>query len=273
MVVNDLAAVGASPLSVGMFLAAGSAGWFRDEPRWRDLLGGWRSACMRAQCVWGPGETQILQDVLRPDTFLLAGSGMGIIAPEWDRIVGDIAEGDVTLLLPSSGIHANGITLARRVAARLPRRYCTPLPDGQLFGEALLESTVIYAPLVEACQAAGIFIRYAVHITGHGWRKLMRARTPFVYVIDTVPEPPPVFSFLQEHGPIDDREAYATFNMGAGYALIVSPPVADRALSFCRSMGVDAWRAGVVEPSPDGRKRVVIRPKHLMYVEPDSATE
>jgi phosphoribosylformylglycinamidine cyclo-ligase len=76
---------------------------------------------------------------------------------------------------------------------------------------------------VRECQRRGIRLNYAAHVTGHGWRKLMRLEEPFVYEI-TAPRPhPAIFRFLMEAGPVAPREAYATFNMGIGFAVYVSP--------------------------------------------------
>jgi phosphoribosylformylglycinamidine cyclo-ligase len=103
-----------------------------------------------------------------------------------------------------------------------------------------------------------------VNITGHGWRKLMRATQPFAYIIDHIPVPHPVFLFIQEHGPVDDREAYANLNMGAGFALYVGEKDVNKVLAVAHGLGISAWRAGVSESSQD--KRVVIRPKGLEYL-------
>ena len=84
-------------------------------------------------------------------------------------------------MLASHGIHANGVTLCRRLAGNLPQGYLTPLADGTSFGAALLEPSAIYVPFLRNCQEAGLRPHYAVHVTGHGWRKLMRLREPFVY--------------------------------------------------------------------------------------------
>ena len=269
MIVNDMITVGALPLSVAMHLAVGSSGWFSDEARCQDLVEGWKRARMLAGCVWGGGETPTLRDIILPDTVVLSGSATGIIKPKTHRIKGNVEAGDAIIIVESSGIHANGLTLARAVAEKLPEGYLTRLPSGRTYGETLLDATRIYVRLVEDCLARGIDIHYAVNITGHGWRKLMRAPLPFAYVIDHLPKPQEIFGFIQEHGPVDDREAYANLNMGAGFALILPPSDVRRLWEIFhhyeypnRFSGV--W-AGNVEPSE--QRRVVIRPKGLEYSE------
>jgi phosphoribosylformylglycinamidine cyclo-ligase len=100
------------------------------------------------------------------------------------------------------------------------------------------------------------------NITGHGWRKLMRADRELSYDIDSIPEPQPVFRFMQEKSGNDDREMYGNCNMGAGFALFVSPSQIEPALGVLAEQGYDHTLAGIVEEGP---KQVVIRPKDLVY--------
>jgi phosphoribosylformylglycinamidine cyclo-ligase len=108
------------------------------------------------------------------------------------------------------------------------------------------------------------FFHYAVNITGHGWRKLMRATQPFAYIIDHIPVPHPVFSFIQEHGPVDDKEAYANLNMGAGFALYVRDSDVKKVLAIASRLGMSALRAGTIESSQV--KKVAIHPLGLEYL-------
>src|SRR5437016_2357469 len=89
----------------------------------------------------------------------------------------------------------------------------------------------------ERCGAAGRRLHYAMHITGHGWRKLMRLDAPFAYRITSVPEPPEIFAFIMSAGQMDAREAYATFNMGAGFAVYLDPTDAQRCIEVALSCG------------------------------------
>lgn len=263
MAINDIITVGATPISVHAYWATGSSEWFADEARARDLVSGWKRACDRCGVSWGGGETPALAGVVEPGRVDLAASCVGIVRPKSRLTLGDkLQAGDAIVLLGSSGIHANGISLARKLAERLSDGYKARLEDGALFGDALLEPTMLYSPITEALAAAGIVPRYCVNITGHGWRKLMRHRAPFTYQIDVLPPVPPVLRFIQQHAAIDDREAYGNLNMGAGFALFVASADAERSVQVARSAGVNALIAGRVD---NGSKRIVIEPLQLTF--------
>jgi phosphoribosylformylglycinamidine cyclo-ligase len=264
MIVNDMITVGALPLSVAMHLAVGNSNWFKYTDRAKDLVNGWKHACNLARCVWGGGETPTLKGIIVPGTCVLAGSAMGIVKPKEHLIMGDkIQHGDAIVLIESSGIHANGLTLAREIAEKLPEGYLTELPDGRTYGETLLDPTHIYVGLVEDCLNAGVDIHYAVNITGHGWRKLMRATQPFTYLIINLPEQLPIFDFIQKHGPVDDREAYGNLNMGAGFALYVPTNDVVKTIGIAGMLGFNAILGGIVEK---GDKKIIIESKHLEYL-------
>ena len=246
-----------------MHLGAGSSEWFKDERRSEDLINGWKKACELARCAWGGGETPTLSGLVESHTVVLAGSAIGMVKPKGRLIRGNIQAGDAIVLFESSGIHANGLTLARAIAERAPNGYLTPLSDGRAYGEALLDPTHIYVGAIEDCLTRGVDIHYAVNITGHGWRKLMRAADPFAYIIDHVPNPQPVFEFMQAQGNIDDAEAYGNFNMGAGFALYVPAKDATVVMEIAEGFPFKAMRAGHIEKS--ATKKVLIVPKEIEY--------
>ncbi|MBL9201664.1 MAG: phosphoribosylformylglycinamidine cyclo-ligase, partial [Opitutaceae bacterium] len=258
-IVNDLITCGALPISVAMHAAVGDSGWFADATRTNALVAGFAEGCRTAGAVWGGGETPTLGGVVEPAAIVLAGSAIGKIYPKNLRITGDVRDGDAILFFASSGVQTNGLSLCRRVAAQLPRGYETPIGhgDARSYGEALLAPSVIYVAFVRECQRRGLKLNYVAHVTGHGWRKLMRLEEPFVYEI-TAPRPAPaLFRFLEEAGPIERREMYATFNMGVGFAAYVAPENADAALAIAQATGYDAWRAGTVRKQ-GARKAVVV---------------
>jgi len=265
-ILNDLATVGGEPLCITAYWGSGSSEWLADPARMADLVRGWESACARAGCSWGGGETQVLGGIIGPSTAVLGGSAVGLIRAKEHLLVGSrVAPGDVMLAAGASGIHANGLTLARSIAAREPAGYDTLIPgdaNGRGLGEALLDPTPLYGPLVVALQQAGIELHYAVHVTGHGWRKLMRAKPAFTYRVEHLPAVPPVLEFLRRAGNMSDADAYGTFNMGAGYVLFVAPRDAARAAAIAEGAGFPLLHLGSVEPGP---KRVVLEPLGVTF--------
>src|SRR5207248_8537727 len=125
-IVNDLVTTGALPISVAMHAAVGDAAWFSAFPRRADdLAEGFAAGCQLAGAVWGGGETPALKGIVNPETIVLAGSAVGRISPKSNHIVGDVRAGDAIVLLASTGVHTNGLTLCRAIADRLPEGYLT----------------------------------------------------------------------------------------------------------------------------------------------------
>ena len=263
MAINDIITVGATPVSVHAYWAAGGSEWFSDAQRAHDLVNGWKAACDRAQVSWGGGETPALAGVVTTGAIDLAASCVGVVRPKTRLTLGhDLQDGDAIVFLAASGIHSNGVSLARKLSERLPQGYATPLASGRLYGEALLDPTPLYSPVTEALAKAGIVPHYSANITGHGWRKIMRHNGSFTYRLTMLPPVPEVLAYIQQHAGIDDREAYGTFNMGAGFALYLPQAQAEQAVAISKAQGIDAWVAGRVEAGP---KRVVIEPLNLEY--------
>jgi phosphoribosylformylglycinamidine cyclo-ligase len=263
MAVNDLITVGATPLVVQAYWAAGGSDWFGDAQRAQALVDGWKRACEVCGVAWGGGETPALAGIVEAGRIDLAASCTGIINPKPRLSVGDrLAPGDAIVLLASSGIHANGLSLARKLVERLPQGYLTPVLPGLSYGDALLAPTVLYSPVTEALYKAGITPHYCANITGHGWRKLLRHPGQFTYRVHSVPEVTPVLKFIQQHAHQDDREAYSTLNMGAGFALFVRAEDAQRTIEVAQAQGVAAMIAGRVEQGP---KQLVIEPLSITF--------
>ena len=261
MIVNDMITLGAFPVSVAMHLAVGDSDWFNDNDRAADLVAGWKHACDLARCAWGGGETPTLKGIIIPGTVALSGSGIGFVKK---LVEPHITNGDAIIFLESSGIHANGLTLARKIADSLPAGYMTKLSDGRNYGEALLDPTHIYVGAVEDLMSEGVTIKYAANITGHGWRKLMRLDKNFTYRIKELPTQLPIFDFIQKHGNVSEEEMYGNLNMGAGFALFVSSAQANQTVAKINTgnYGFKALYAGEVMY---GEKQVVIEPKDLVF--------
>lgn len=267
MAVNDLITVGATPLSVHAYWSAGSSEWFADRERTADLVRGWQAACDVCGVAWGGGETPALGGVVEASRIDLAASCVGIVKARDRLMLGErLAAGDALVLFASSGIHANGVSLARKLAERLPQGYRTPLADGRSFGEALLDPTALYVPVTEGLFAAGVRPHYAVNITGHGWRKLMRHPAELRYVVREVPPVPPVLAFLQSEGGMSARDAYGSLNMGAGFAVFVAQRDVAATLRVAAAAGIAAWHAGDVR---QGAKSLAIEPLGLEYAASD----
>ena len=264
MAVNDLITVGATPLVVQAYWAAGGSDWFGDAQRAQALVEGWKRACDTCGVAWGGGETPALAGIVEAGRIDLAASCTGLINPKQRLSVGDkLGAGDAIVLLASSGIHANGVSLARKLVERLPQGWLTPInATGTTYGDALLAPTTLYSPVTEALWKAGIAPHYCANITGHGWRKLLRHPGRFTYRITQVPPVPPVLDFIAKHAGHDAQEAYSTFNMGAGFALFVASEDAERTAVVARAQGIEAWVAGHVEA---GDKQLMIEPLGLRY--------
>jgi phosphoribosylformylglycinamidine cyclo-ligase len=263
-IVNDLITCGAAPVSLAMHAAVADGSWFAEAERAGALADGFAEGCRQAGAVWGGGETPALSGLVVPGTIVLAGSAVGVIRPKSTRIAGEVRDGDAIVALASSGVHTNGLTLCRRIAERLPDGYRTPIDDGRPYGEALCDPSVLYARFLAAGREAGLVPHYAVHLTGHGWRKLMRLEAPLVYRIETLPEPLPVFRFIMQSGPVDVREAYGTFNMGVGFLVYVPASEAGRWVELAQAGGYDAWVAGSVRREGE-RRAVELVPLGLAY--------
>lgn len=262
-VINDLVSVGARPIVLNAYWSSSSYEWLTDRKLAEDLIKGWRAACDESGVVWGGGETQSLSGVVAPGALELAGSAFGVIDKPEHLVQGrNLRAGDAIVLVESSGVHANGISLIRELAKGLDEGYRTKLDDGSTLGEAALAPAHIYAGLVMALQKDGIDVHYLSNITGHGWRKLMRAEAGFSYVIDELPPVQEIFRFVAKHSGNDEREMYGNYNMGAGYAVYVPADQAEQVVKIAGDCGLKAWTAGKVEAGP---KRVVIKPLNITF--------
>lgn len=260
---NDLLVVGAQPMVVNAFWGLGKSEWLDDEERTHDLVEGWAKACNLAGASWGGGETPTHQGIVYPEVIDLGSACVGIVKPKDRLTLGvKLQAGDSIIFIESSGIHANGLTLARKIAEALPKGYATELKDGRIYGEALLTPAHIYAKAISRLFDKGINIHYMANITGHGFRKIMRAREKFTYVIENLPEVDELFSFVQEKSGMSDEDMYGTFNMGAGFAIMLPQDQAEKAVEIIKESGFKAWIAGKVE---EGEKQVIIKPLEITF--------
>lgn len=262
-IINDLISVGAKPLTLHAYWAIEDNSWLEDAERMTDLIKGWTNACNLSGVSWGGGETATDKGIIEKGTIDLAGSAVGIISSE-NRLITDkkLTSGDRILLLKSNGINANGISLARAVAEKLPEGYATKLPSGIMYGEALLTKTNIYSNLVQDLLAAGVDIHYISNITGHGLRKIMRARQDFTYVIEKLFDPQEVFLFIQKHAGLDNYEMYQTYNMGQDYAIFIPETDIKKGEEIVSENGFESIDGGFIEA---GERKVIIKPKNIIF--------
>lgn len=261
MAVNDLVTVGATPLVVQAYWAAGGSDFFSNQERQGALIEGWRSACVECGVAWGGGETPALAGVVESGRIDLAASCIGVVNPKQRLIIGKaLRAGDAVVLIDSSGIHANGVSLARKLVDRFPDGWLTEVEHGVTYGDALLQPTVLYAKLMEALWLRGITPHYCANITGHGWSKLARHPGNFTIRIHRISSVPPVLAAIQRYADLPDAEAYTTLNMGAGFAIFVDPEEAPRVVTAAIRSGYGAHVAGVVE---EGERGVILEPLDL----------
>lgn len=257
-IVNDLCCVGAVPLVVNAYFATGASEWYAHPQRQAELLDGWRRGCVDAGATWGGGESPSLPGLVDPREIELAGSAVGIVPGGRAPVLGaDLAAGDEIVFVASTGLHANGASLARLVASRLAEGYQTVLSDGRGLGSSLLDPAPMYAPLVGRLLERGLPVHYLSHITGHGLLKLMRPRQELSYRITALPEVPEVLRFLVEQTEMSPSAAYSTFNMGCGFAVYCAAGTGQAVIDLAADLGLAAHVAGRVEPGP---RRVILEP-------------
>jgi phosphoribosylformylglycinamidine cyclo-ligase len=262
-ILNDLCCVGALPLVVNAYFATGASEWYQESARAEALMEGWRRACADAGCAWGGGESPSLPGLLDERDIELAGAAVGVVPEGRSPILGeDLKAGDEIVLVASSGLHANGASLARLLAGRLPDGYATALASGATLGEALLEPSVMYVPLLKELLRTGPELTYVSHVTGHGLLKLMRPSKPLTYRVERLPEVPEVLSFLVAQAGLDAHAAYSTFNMGSGYALYCGAGGGEEVVGTASSLGLAALVAGRVEEGP---RQVILEPVDVRY--------
>ncbi|HVW18439.1 MAG TPA: AIR synthase-related protein [Solirubrobacteraceae bacterium] len=262
-IVNDLCCVGALPLVVNAYFATGASAWYADGERSAALLAGWRRACEDAGATWGGGESPSLPGLVSDADIELAGCAVGAVPEGREAVLGrELGPGDEIVLVSSTGLHANGASLARALADGLPERWATRLASGARFGDALLEPAPVYVPLVASLLEDGVPVRYLSHITGHGLLKLMRPARELGYVVRRLPEVPEVLAFMVARAGLDERAAYATFNMGAGFAVYCAAGSGATVVERAARLGLGAIVAGEVVPGP---RRVVLEPVGVVF--------
>jgi len=219
MNVNDAICQGAEPIAFVDYLAMEEP----DPELARQLGIGLQKGAEMANVTIVGGETATLPEII--DGFDIAGTALGYVKKEGIIDGSDVKPSDRIIGLPSSGIHSNGLTLARKIVDESELDYHDEDEFG-VIGEELLEPTEIYTEVV--LEALNKYeIKGMANITGGGLRNIPRINRDHRYVIDDPLKPQPIFEFLQREGNVSDEEMYQTFNMGMGFVMIVSPEIAE----------------------------------------------
>jgi phosphoribosylformylglycinamidine cyclo-ligase len=211
------------------------------------------------------GEISQVPEIIRAGErgfgFDLAGTCVGIVDKERILTGAGTEQGDVIIGIASSGIHSNGLTLARDVlfhqAGYEPMQVVEEL--GRPVGEELLEPTRIYVKPVLRMLEERLAVKALAHITGDGLLNLLRADTDVSYVIDALPETPAIFELIQRVGKVEAAEMFRVYNMGVGFCVVCAPTAAERIQELIREHGWESWRIGYVEA--DGKREVRV-PEH-----------
>ncbi|HVM34256.1 MAG TPA: phosphoribosylformylglycinamidine cyclo-ligase [Actinomycetota bacterium] len=266
MNVNDVICVGARPVALVDYLGVNTL----DDRRTNAILGGLAAAAVEAGVAIPGGEIAQLPEVIGSDgrspgdqtAFDLVGTCVGTVHPERLVLGRAVEPGDAIIGIASSGIHSNGLTLARRalfegggyaLGDQIPAL-------GRTLGEELLEPTAIYVRAVVGLWENGIETRGLVHMTSDGFANLCRLDAPVGYEIEELPDAPPIFTLIQRAGEIEDSEMYRVFNMGIGFVVVVPEPAGEDAIAVLGDGGYRAMRIGRVS-NQEGL--VHIRPRGL----------
>jgi len=263
---NDVVCVGAEPLAVLDYLAVEEP----DPARLAALAEGLKRGAEQAGVEIPGGELAVMPELIRghpsPRGFDLLGFCVGVVPLDSVVTGAAIEPGDAVIGLPSSGIHSNGLTLARRALPDL----LETLPDGRTVGETLLEPTVIYVRAALELLRSELDLRGLAHITGEGLLNLLRLEAAVGYRIDAPLPDPPVFDLIAERAGVEESEMWEVFNMGCGFCCVVAPSDAESAVALAERhhpgaavIGRVTDRAGVVElPAAglEGRRGEGFRP-------------
>ncbi len=226
MCINDVLCTGARGLFFMDYLATGEL----DLSVAEQIIEGVVEGCRQAGLALLGGETAELPDMYTKGLYDLAGFAVGEVDRQNLLDGSAIEDGYYIVGLASTGIHANGLSLARRLI--------DPIEDAQLWAE-LLTPTRIYTPYVATIDP--VLIHGLAHITGGGWRNIARIHRAFDYLIETPPTPTPIFAQLQQRSGLSDAEMYQTFNMGVGMVVITCQPS-----KVQTQVGCDSWVLGRV---------------------------
>lgn len=252
MCVNDIICCGAKPLFFLDYIACG-----KNYPeKIADIVSGIAEGCVQSGAALIGGETAEMPGFYPVDEYDLAGFSVGIV--DKDKILDNskVAEGDVIIALPSSGVHSNGFSLVRKVFDVENVDIKAPVADlnGKSIGETLLTPTKIYVkPMLALFDE--VTVKAVSHITGGGFYENIPRSLPKGYsakINKSSLRILPIFDLIKKVGTIPERDMFNTFNMGVGMSVVVSATDADKALEILKANGEDAYIIGTVVKGEQG---------------------
>ena len=252
MVVDDIVVCGAEPLFMTDYIATGKV----VPERIAEIVGGIARACEQAGVALVGGETAEHPGLLEPHEYDVAGAATGVV--EYADLLGPqrVVAGDVVVALASSGLHANGYSLVRRVVQNAGWSLHRHVDDlGRTLGEELLEPTRVYAAdLLGLIRTSGLDVHALSHVTGGGLAanlaRVLPAGTLATVHRDTW-TPPPVFGLVQGLGQVPRADLERTLNLGVGFVVVLPAAQAEDAVRLSQARGIPAWVLG--EVSADDR--------------------
>ncbi len=247
MCVNDVLTCGAEPLFFLDYLATGKL----DPAQLAQVVDGIADGCRQAGCALLGGETAEMPGFYQPGDYDLAGFCVGIAEKQQILNGSQVHVGDVAIALPSSGLHSNGYSLARKVIELSGTDLDAPIAalGSQSLGTLLLTPTYIYVKPVLAALRANLPIHGMAHITGGGLpENLPRClgTNQSIQIHQASWSIPPIFDWIAATGEVSRAEMFNTFNMGLGFVVLVPGDRADDACAFFQQQGLDSWIAGEV---------------------------
>lgn len=256
MNVNDIVCIGAEPIAMTDYVAVESA----DGNLLSQLAAGLRRGAELAHMSIPGGELAQVREMVRG--IDLVGTCVGTVAIDRVLTGAAVAPGDAIIGYASSGIHSNGLTMARDILIGDDRQRVHKHVEefGRTLGEELLEPTTIYVDLALRLLAE-VDARALTHITSDGFLNLARIDAKVGFEIEMLPEAPPVFEMIARTGGITAADMYLVYNMGVAFCAIVPEADAARAIAIGGACGIPAWRIGTC--TADAEQRVHLAPPRL----------
>jgi len=251
MNVNDLLCVGAEPISFVDYIAVGKV----QPAQIEEIAKGLYEGALQAKVNIPGGELAQVKDIMHggENSFDIVGTAIGVV-PTSRIITGKhLQEGDIIIGFLSSGIHSNGLTLARKL-----------LLDEKKLDQAVLEEllipTRIYVhemmALLKSIEVKGI-----ANITGEGFLNIIRLESNVCYEINNLPALPSIFRMIQEKGKITEEEMYKDFNMGIGFCIIISKEDLEKTDQILKQINSEYILMGQIKKSD--KPRIEILPKRI----------